>query len=237
MGKRLPNFEYMDMFYTKRLAVGAHLQNNYIYLNDGPSVTRGNDLSRTALAHKVMFDFCESEISIFARGLHRNIYSTEVVREAFRNYVKRVILPENSNVEPIDIICREHGDKEKLLGSPLVKEAKKLAEIYGKTSPNKKIIRIYDTPKKDVAVRIIRFFEEEKGDGTIVYSRECGEIEEKAAGNLSAFCIFGGCYRFRRINGEKAHYAYINFGDTEILKLLRFNFNQIRSQCSVILEV
>jgi len=198
------------------------LEKNELIENSGPVEISDNSISRTSLAHKAMFDLCDGSksIKIFAKGLHKNIYSSDFVIESFKRFVVRFVAKKDKTTDiPMILIVKEYNEKckDNISKSNFVKEALNLKKKYSRDIL--KILMVED-PKKEIEVNVF-----DVNDKNITPKQAKGKYK---SADICSFSIFGDFYSFRQTN-KSGHKAYINLKDTLGIKTFNENFNTLNN--------
>ncbi|MGH1540675.1 MAG: hypothetical protein ACRBHB_09655 [Arenicella sp.] len=228
---KTPVENFLDIHYTKLLAIGAFKEIDFLYPNDGNCVSLKGKHSKTALAHKVMIDNLShhDKIKVFAKGFHENIFDVDIVIEAFKKYVEKVV----NNLDDVDqdtalvtLISndpRKNKFDENLKSSEFIKIALELSKQF-----SLKVIEIFDySETAEAKLPKINLTEKSTDKGDYEISIEPDSEVHQKIDDVDSFGLFGNAYRYRI---EENHKAFINFGDKITFKALDNYFGLIKKQ-------
>jgi len=194
-----------EISYGLRAAKYAYGGVDYLFPNDSLSVGVPAPLiTRTSLAHKIIFDTATESVKILAHGLDPNIFDIDYVVNAFSNFVGRKISQGVEPEEPCVMLLVNRGEKQangSIKQSKVYAEAEKLQAKYGN-----KIMEIAFLNQEYSCDSLI--FPEIKDGAMSLETKDKFSIQE-----LSSFTVFGNGYRVRhgRLPNNQAS---LNFGDS-----------------------
>lgn len=201
--------------FTKDMIHSAMHQTDYVYVNGGPYVPKHESTSKTAIAHKILFDSSSDNVKFFSKGFHKNIFGEIFVIEACMDFIKRAMRTRTDKSKPIiEIIAKEHDSRLRscLEESTLFQKIKNYEKVSQET-----ILSIKQLEPTTKITSRYKAFVVENGDQVEIDVIN-DESEEKIVSNINTFSIFDGkTFRYKKdVNSN--HKAYINFGASDVAK-------------------
>ena len=216
----------MDLIsYSFTLGFHASKQREAFIQNEGIS---GADyvVSKTSLAHKVMFDFCEGPINIFSRGLHNNIFSIDFVIESFSRYVRSVLSDDDKLASLNDraiisvLLKPNSGGFSDIKNSPFYARAR---EIEKSVSDSIKVLEVRKLEELSIDDEIPIIINGNQSSKEVEMSRILGPV---SIASIPSFSTFGDFIRVRNTAGYD-NSAILNFGSIGLKNKLNMLFSKL----------